>query len=214
MMEIPVDWTVAESKTKIKNTKKNVKKKIQEDIPTEVVDTVVHEFLELVGNSDWNDPLNVSKTIADMMSFDLTKDPIGQILNSGNIDRTIFLTSNRENSKPFWICQSIIRVDEKTHRYIDYKGSKYNKIDIIFNDEHFKKRMDQVAKAAHCTWNIRWGNSRNEENRLYQKIRQESDTSESWLEKSIQHLLTENDVNGINIKNLIMIEFKRDLSIK
>jgi len=48
-----------------------VKKIVKEKIPDIVSDMLVTEFLTLVGNSDWNDPENISKTIANMMSIDL-----------------------------------------------------------------------------------------------------------------------------------------------
>lgn len=202
-VQAQTEWTVVKTKKQAKALA------VQEDIPNEAVDILVREFLSLVGNHDWNDPLNVSKTIAEMMTIDLTKDS-NQVPVPSEIDRTIFIPNNKENNKPFWICQSIIRVDEKFNkRYVEYKGAKYNKIDIIFKNEYFKERMNAVAKAAHCTWNARWGNSTKEEHRLYQKTRPGSKSTESWLERSIRHLLTDEDTNGINIKNLVMIEFKR-----
>ncbi len=194
--------------------KKTVQRKnIQEKVPDVVSQMLVNEALTLVGNSDWNDPLNVSKTIAEMMSIDLSN-VNSQTPRICEIDRTVLVPANKENNIPYWICQSIIRVDEKFgNRFIEYKGAKYNKIDIIFENEHFKQQMNNVAQAAHCTWNARWGNAQNEENRLYQKTRTGSKQNESWLDKCIDHLLTDEDVNGINIKNLVMFEFKRDLSL-
>jgi hypothetical protein len=73
--------------------------------------------------------------------------------------------------------------------------------------------MDEVAKAAHCTWNARWGNASREEHRLYQKTRTGAQSDESWLERAVKHLLTDSDTDGINIKNLVMIEMKRDLRL-
>jgi hypothetical protein len=190
------------------------KKIVKEKIPDAVADMLVTEFLTLVGDSDWNDPANVSKTIANMMSIDLTKPIDDQVPRSVEIDRTVFVAANKGSDVPYWICQSIIRVDEKCgNRFIDYKGAKYNKIDIIFGCDYFKQRMDEVAKAAHCTWNARWGNASKEENRLYQKTRTGAQSDESWLERGVKHLLTDADVGGINIKNLVMIEFKRDLRL-
>lgn len=190
------------------------RKVVKEKIPDVVADMLVTEFLSLVGDSDWNDPENVAKTIANMMSIDLTKPVEGQVPQPVEIDRTVFVPANKGSEVPFWICQSIIRVDEKFgHRFINYKGAKYNKIDIAFESEHFKKRMDQVARAAHCKWNIRWGNARKEEHRLYQKTRTGAQSEESWLDRCVKHLLTDADVDGINIKNLLMLEFRRNLDL-
>lgn len=199
---------------KIGNKKITNDKIVKEKIPDVVADMLVSEFLKLVGDSDWNDPLNVSKTIAKMMSIDLSKEIDGQVPHPTEIDRTIFVPSHKGSDIPYWICQSIIRVDETFgNRFINYKGAKYNKIDIVFECDHFKQRMDEVAKAAHCNWNARWGNSKKEENRLYQKTRTGSQSDESWLNRCVKHLLTENGgAININIKNLIMIEFRRDLN--
>jgi len=207
--EIINAWSIDRSKKKVTKVTK-----VTEVIPDVVSQMVVTEVLKLVGNSDWNDPLNVSKTIADMMSIDLTKPIEGQIPHPCEIDRTVFVPANRNSHIPFWICQSLIRVDEKhNNRFIDYKGSKYNKIDIVFKSAYFKEQMDKVAKAAGCTWNARWGNAKKEEHRLYQKTRTGSSNDESWLDRCVKPLFTENDTEGINIKNLIMIEMKRDLSL-
>jgi len=195
---------------KQKYSTKIAKKIVKEKVPDVVAEMLITEFLKLVGDSDWNDPNNVSKTIARMMSIDLNKPITEQVPIPAEIDRTVFVPASKGSDIPFWICQSIIRVDEKFgNRYIDYKGSKYNKIDIIFECEYFKKRMDEVAKEAHCTWNARWGNATKEEHRLYQKTRTGSGSDESWLDRCVKHLLTDADVDGINIKNLVMIEFKR-----
>jgi hypothetical protein len=193
---------------------RNFKKIVKENIPDVVADMLVVEFLTLVGNRDWNDPLNVSKTIADMMSIDLSLEK-NQSPLPVEIDRTVFVPANKGSDIPYWICQSIIRVDEKFgNRFIIHNGSKYNKIDIVFDNEYFKNRMNEVARAAHCTWNARWGNSNKEENRLYQKTRTGSQSDESWLNRCVRHLITDEDTDGINIKNLIMIEFKRSLGLK
>ena len=190
------------------------KKIVKEKIPDVVADMLVTECLMLVGDSNWNDPINISKTIANMMSIDLTQPIEKQIPRPVEIDRTVFVPANKGSDIPYWVCQSIIRVDEKfNNRFIEYNGSKYNKIDIIFESDYFKNRMDQVAQAAHCTWNARWGNAKKQENRLYQKTRTGAQSEESWLDRCVKHLLTEDDVDGINIKNLVMIEMKRDLSL-
>lgn len=182
---------------------------IQEHIPDIVVDKVIEECLKLVGDSDWNDPVNVSGTIGRMMNVD----PEGgedQCVNPKKIDRTVCVPSTKGSDIPVWICQSIIRVDEKfNNRYIVHNGALYNKIDIIFENERFKERMDKIANEAHCIWNARWGNSKDPAHRLYQKTRT---GEESWLDRCVSHLITEEDVGGINIKNLVMIEFKRDLT--
>jgi hypothetical protein len=187
---------------------------IKEKIPDIVSQMLVEEILTLVGNHNWNEPENVAKTIADMMGIDLNVPIENQIPRAVEIDRTVFVPANKGGNIPYWIAQSIIRVDEKFgNRFIDYKGAKYNKIDIIFESEYFKEQMDIVAKEAHCTWNARWGNAKKEENRLYQKTRTGSQSDESWLDRCVKHLLTPEDTEGINIKNLVMIEFKRDLDI-
>lgn len=193
-----------------KNKAKYNKKSIVDNIPDIVAQQVVTEVLSLVGDSDWNNPSNVSKTIAKIMSIDLDlstdQEPV-----AFNVDRTILVPSKRKADIPFWICQSVIRVDErKGNRYIDYKGSKYNKIDVIRQSKYFKTRLDLVAKSAHCTWNYRYGNSQNSEHKLYQKTR--LDGQASWLQKSIEPLLEEDDSEGLNIKDLVLIEFKRKLS--
>ena len=190
------------------------KRVIKEKIPDIVADMLVTEILTLVGDNDWNDPMNVSKTISNMMSIDLSQPIDSQVPRPVEIDRTVFVPANKGSDVPYWICQSVIRVDEKFgHRFINYKGAKYNKIDIIFGSDRFRQRMDQVAKAAHCTWNARWGNSSKEEHRLYQKTRTGAQSDESWLERAVKHLVTDQDVGGINIKNLVMIEFRRNLSL-
>lgn len=210
-------WSIDRKQPPRKQTNGNRvvhKKVVKEKIPDVVADMLVNEFLTLVGDSDWNDPANVAKTIANMMSIDLSKPVDGQVPQPVEIDRTVFVPASKGSDVPYWICQSIIRVDEKFgHRFINYKGAKYNKIDIVFESEHFKKRMDQVARAAHCKWNARWGNARKEENRLYQKTRTGAQSDESWLDRCVKHLLTDADTEGINIKNLIMLEFKRDLDL-
>jgi hypothetical protein len=194
--------------------RKPLKKVVKEKIPDVVADMLVTEFLTLVGDSDWNDPVNVSKTISNMMSIDLSQPIDGQVPRPVEIDRTVFVPANKGSDIPYWICQSLIRVDEKFgNRFINYKGAKYNKIDIIFECVRFKERMDQVARAAHCSWNARWGNAKKEENRLYQKTRTGAQSDESWLDRCVKHLLTDADTDGINIKNLCMIEFKRDLGL-
>lgn len=189
---------------------------VKEKIPNVIVDMLVEDILKLVGNKNWNDPENVAETIAEMMSIDLSKPTEEQIPKPVEIDRTVFVPASKGSDIPYWVCQSIIRVDEKFgNRFIDYKGAKYNKIDIIFENSYFKERMDQVAKVAHCKWNARWGNAKKEEHRLYQKTRTGSQSDESWLERCVKHLLTEDDIKagGINIKNLVMIEFKRNLDL-
>ena len=200
----------ANKKWSIDRSKKNVrsKSKVLEKIPETVAQMVVTEVLSRVGDSDWNDPREVSKTIAYIMGIDLEKDVTEQEPGAVDVDRTVLIPSRKDATVPYWICQSLIRVDEKNgNRFIDYKGSKYNKIDIIYGSEFFRKSMDRVADHAGCTWNARWGNSKVEKHRLYQKTR--SGDEESWLEKCIKPLLTENDENGINIKDLVMVEFKR-----
>jgi hypothetical protein len=190
------------------------RKIVKEKIPDVVAQMLVTEVLSLVGNHDWNDPANVSKTFADMMSIDLTKDIHGQTPRPVEIDRTVYVPSNKGSDIPFWIAQSVFRVDENLgKRFIEFQGSKYNKIDIIFGNVYFKKQMDMVAKAAHCTWNARWGNAQKDTNRLYQKTRPGSKSNESWLDRCVKHLLTDADIDGINIKNIVLIEFKRDLSL-
>jgi hypothetical protein len=195
---------------KTKNNELTIKK-IQEKIPNEVSQMVVYEMLKNVGGSDWNNPLNVSKTIAEMMSIDLSIDVNTQYPRQCKKDLTVLSYNLKDKITPHWVCQNIIRVDEKyNNRYIDHNGSKYNKIDIIFESEYFKNYMDKVAKAARCKWNIRWGDSKNSENKLYRKTRPgASSENETWLDKCVKNLLTDHDTDGINIKNLIMIEFQR-----
>jgi hypothetical protein len=207
-----IDRTPNISKSR-KPIQKSIQKRVSEQVPDIVAQMVVIEVLNLVGEANWNDPLNVSKTIAQMMSIDLSKDITEQQPRPVEIDRTVFVPASKDSNIPYWICQSIIRVDEKfDNRFIDYKGAKYNKIDIIFESEYFKKQMDIVASAAGCTWNARWGNARKEEHRLYQKTRTGSSTGdESWLDRCVKPLLTDKDTEGINIKNLVMIEFKKKL---
>lgn len=184
------------------------KSKIVVKIPDCVSDMVVKEILSNVGGFDWNNPTNVSKTIAKMMSIDLETDISEQSVQAFDMDRTVLVPSFKNYTVPYWICQSLIRVDERfNNRYIDHKGSKYNKIDIIFGSEYFKKQMDIVAEHCDCTWNARWGNSKNRKHRLYEKTRDGDE--ESWLEKCVKPLLTKKDTNGIDIKNLVMIEFKK-----
>jgi len=188
--------------------------KISEKIPDLVSQMVVTEILSLVGEYDWNEPLNVSKTIAKIMSIDLTSDEEQKAVASDMV-RTICVPSKNDKKTPFWICQSIVRIDQK-YRYIDYNGSKYNKLDIIFESDYFKSQMDKVASYAGCNWNIRTNNPNvPQENRLYQKTRTGSSKfgsgpeSESWLAKCTSHLHTDEDVDGINIKSFLMIEFRR-----
>ncbi len=187
----------------------SVSKKIIEEIPDSVSYQVVREVLSHVADSNWNDPLEVSKTIARMMSIDINCDLTSQNVNPFDIPRTV-LTQAKINDKksdiPFWICQSLIRVDEKNNnRYIEHEGSMYNKIDIIFHSDYFKNYMDNVAKHAKCTWNARWGNASETEHRLYQKTR---NNQESWLDKCVEYLVTD---GPINIKDIVMIEFKKCL---
>ena len=201
------------NRTNRKNSKN--KKRIVEKIPDVVSDMLVTEVLSLVGDSDWNDPSQVSATLAKIMSID-TSQPLDewekQVPVAFDVDRTVLLPSRSNPTFPFWIFQSLIRVDDrKNNRYIEYEGSKYNKVDIVFGSKYFKKRMNTVASYAGCTWNARWGNSRNEDNKLYQKTRP---GEESWLDKCIKPLLTDGDDDGINIKDLVMIEFKRKLPKK
>ena len=188
-----------------------ITKKIQEKIPNEVSQMVVSEMLNGVGGYDWNNPLNVSKTIAEMMSIDLLKDVNAQYPRQCKKNLTVLSYNFGDKTTPHWVCQNIIRVDEKfNNRYINYNGSKYNKIDVIFESEYFKNYMDMVAKTALCKWNIRWGDSKTPENKLYRKTRPGvSAANETWLDKCVKNLLTESDVDGINIKNLVMIEFQR-----
>jgi hypothetical protein len=190
--------------------KKDEFKKIQENIPDVVSQMVVQELLKNVGGLDWNDPLNVSKTIAEMMSIDLNSDSV-QYPRVNKKDLTVLNYNLKDKLTPHWVCQSIIRVDEKhNNRYIIYNGSQYNKIDIVFESNYFKNYMDMVAKAARCKWNIRWGDSKKEEHKLYRKTRPGAlSSNETWLDKCVKNLLTEDDIEGINIKNLIMLEFQR-----
>jgi hypothetical protein len=190
------------------------RKTIIEKVPDEVCEMVVDEFLKCVGDgeySDWREPLNVARLIAKIMSIDLDQPLEEQNPNPFELDRTIMIFIGEPVEKktiPLWICQSLIRVD-KDNGYIDYNGSKYSKIDIIFNSKYFKQRMDKIAKCANSTWKARWGNSKKKENRLYQKV---IPGKESWLSKCVQHLLKEEEKEkGINIKDLVMIEFKRNV---
>lgn len=181
---------------------------IEEEIPDIVSQIMLSEVLKDVGGYDWNCPNNVSKTISAMMSVDLCEDPSTQIVKAKDLIRTVLVGSNKDKKIPFWICQSVIRIDKHSNNlFIEYEGSKYNKVDIIKKSEYFKKQMDKVASAAHCTWNVRWGNPEYGSTRLYQETRP---NSISWLERCSAHLLNENDTK-INIKDLVMIEFKRDL---
>lgn len=191
----------------------NGPKKVLEKVPNAAVDILITEILTLVGDSNWNDPANVSKTIANMMSIDLTQSPESQIPRAVEIDRTVFVPAHKGSDIPHWTCQSFIRVDKNQGtRFIDYKGGKYNKIDIIFENEYFKTQMDTIAKAAHCIWSARWGNAKDEKDRLYQKTRTGEKSDESWLYRCTKHLLVDQN-DKINIKNLVMITFKRDLSL-
>jgi len=207
-----LSWSIDRETTK---TKKKFTNKIIENFPNAVCQMVVEEVLKLVGIYDWNDPMNVSKTIAEIMSIDLTKEPEEQKVKINDMIRTVCVPSKNDKTIPFWICQSIIRIDPK-YRYINYKGSKYNKLDIIFESEYFKEQMDKVAKYANCTWNVRSNNpSIPNPQTLYQETRtgyskfNYGPESESWLAKCSRHLHTDEDVNGINIKNLMMFEFRR-----
>lgn len=185
--------------------------KIKEQIPNVVAQKVVEEVLKCVGQSDWNYPDNVVKTIAEMMSIDLEKSIDGQFPQPSFINKTILTQSTKDKTVPYWICQSVIRIDEKFgNRYIQHEGSKYNKLDILFKSDYFKNYMDKVADFAGCTWNIRWGGSKKEEHKLHRKTRPEANKhNETWLDRCVTDLLTENDKDGINIKNLVMVEFKR-----
>lgn len=184
------------------------KNKVKEKIPDHIAQLVVEEVLSLVGDMDWNDPMNVSKTIAKIMSIDLNQDIESQNPRAFDVDKTV-LVKAKNKEIPFWICQSVIRVDDKKgNRYIEYNGSKYNKIDIIFGNKYFKQQMDKVAKYADCVWNARWGNSSREQNKLYNKTRP---GYESWLDKCVKPILKEDEVNGIDIRDLVMIEFKRNV---
>jgi hypothetical protein len=208
---------VSLTKQSIDRTKpktKKVVKKVVENIPPQVCRILVEDVLRNVGESDWNDPNNVFRTIADMMSIDTTKPIEDQEPVAHDIDRTVLVQSNGLDSSqkkvPFWICQSFIRIDErKGNRYVEYEGSKYNKLDILQTD-YFQKRMDQVAKLARCTWNYRWGGSKNPDHKLYQKTREDG---ESWLDRCVGHLLGDNETGGIDIKDLVMVEFKRNLNL-
>lgn len=190
----------------------NRNEKIKENIPNVISQKVVEEVLRNVGKYDWNDPSNVVKTISEIMSIDLEKPIEEQFAHPSYMDRTILTQSVKDKTVPFWICQSIIRIDEKfNNRYIIHEGSKYNKLDVIFKSEYFKNYMDNVAKFAGCTWNARWGGSKKEEQKLHRKTRPDANkNNETWLDKCVTHLLTEDDTEGINIKNLVMIEFRRD----
>jgi len=208
--------SIDRKETKPIRAKKNYKK-VREDIPDHIAQMVVEQVLSRVGNMDWNDPLNVSKTIAQIMSID-TEQPVEtwseQVPYAFDVDRTVMVpardTKKSQNGTiPFWICQSLIRVDDsKGNRYIEYNGSKYNRIDIIFGNKYFRQSMNKVAKAAGCTWNARWGNSRNPKHKLYNKTRP---GEESWLDKCVKPLVGENETNGIDIRDLVMIEFKRKI---
>jgi len=182
---------------------------IQDNVPTEVVDMVVEEFLSHVADTDWNNPENVSKVIARMMSIDLNK-PIDKQVpkQETNIIRAILIPSNKESSIPYWILQSIVIVDMKT-RYIEYQGSTYNKINIARFNPYFRKRISEVAEAARCHWNIRWGNSKNPKHRLYLKVNKDKGEEFSWLALSMEDLWNDEDEDPIDIRNLIMLEFHR-----
>lgn len=185
------------------------RQKIREKVPDYVAHQLVEEVLKLVGDADWNDPENVVNTIAQIMNVDLSEGVDEQVPQAVDVDRTILVPARNRKTVPYWICQSLIRVDEaKGNRYIEYQGAKYNKIDIIARNEYFRKRMDQVADLVGCTWNWRWGNARHEQHRLYQKTRP---GEESWLDKCIKPLLEDDEVDGVNIKDLVMIEFKRKI---
>jgi hypothetical protein len=208
-------WSIDRKPTSNKpNNKPRVPKRVvKEKVPDIVAQMLVEEVLTLVGDRNWNDPLNVSQTIANMMSIDLEKEIEPQVPHAVEIDRTVFVSAHKGSTIPYWGCQSIIRVDDKFgNRFINYKGAKYNKIDIVYENEYFKKQMDVVAAAADCTWNARWGNAKKEEHRLYRKTRTGAQSEEAWLDRCVKHLLTDADVDGINIKNLLMIEFKRNLA--
>jgi hypothetical protein len=205
-------WSIDREPSKPK--KKSMVGKIIEEIPKIVSQMVVEEVLKLVGNRDWNNPANVSKTIAEMMSIDLSETIEEQTIVVFDIVRTICVPSRKDKKTPIWICQSVIRVDPK-HRYIDYNGQKYNKLDIILESEYFKNQMDKVANYSKCSWEIRTNNP-GFSKELYQKTRtgysrfNSDPESQSWLTKCASHLHESEDTEGINIKNLLMIVFKRD----
>lgn len=191
-----------------------VKKAVVEKVPDIVADMLVKEFLSNVGGMDWNEPCNVSRLISTIMSIDTSK-PLEEWEKQQpipfEIPCTIMVPSSRDLDKeiqlPAWILQSFSIVDEKHgNRYINYKGGKYNKIDIALKNTYFKKRMSQVAELAHCDWNVRWGNSKIEKHKLYQKTRA---NELSWLEKCIKPLLNPDIQEGVNIKDILMVEFKR-----
>lgn len=181
------------------------KRLVEEDIPIEVEEMVVEEVLKDVGGRDWNDPLQISRLIAEVLSLDIEQPLERQVARIIDKDKTVVVPYKRKENEslPVWVLQSFILVDE-SRRYVDYNGGKYNKIDIILQGSHFKQRLDEVASHAGCAWNARWGASRDPQHRLYQKTRPFDD---SWVERCVKPLLRPGE--RINIKNIMMIEFKR-----
>lgn len=205
---VPNVWN--NSKKPWQKTKKPVVNVVVDvlNVPDEVAQMVVEEVLTLVGNRDWNNPENVSKTVAEMMSIDLDKPIETQEPKPFNIDRTIFLPGKAI------ICQSVIRVQEnhkKFPRHIEHNGTMYNKVDIIFNNQYFKGKMDMVTKeGGFDEWYALFGNSTDPKKKLYKKTH--AGKEESWLDKCVGHLLTPEDVNGLNIRNILMVGFKKNLN--
>ncbi len=173
---------------------KKTSKKIEEDIPDEVSYKVVKEILNGVGGHDWNDPKEVFKSFKNLFKENYA------VVN--NKDRSILTRDKDDKEKPFWIFQNVIRIDGN-NRYVE--GTKYNKLDIILNSEYFKNFMNKVAEIVGCTWNIRYGLSKNIENKLYIDVKK---NNTSWLDKCVSHLVK--DGEGINIKYLVLIEFKKN----
>lgn len=188
---------------------KNENENVIDEIPDVVSEMLVKEILKSFA-SDFNDPKNIVKLLEKMMNIDIDKEINEQTPVPCEILRTILVESVNKYTPgvPFWEFQSIIRIDNE-NLYINYEGSKYNKIEIITKSEYFKNKIDKVANFCDCKWNWRWGNYKGiEDHKLYKKTRP---GMESWLDKCVKELLTENDKRGINIKNLLMIEFKRNI---
>jgi hypothetical protein len=182
------------------------------NFPKDVVMQVVKEVLGNVADSDWNDPLNVCETIAKMMSIDPNEDIEKQTPEpNDNVIRAVItkyknVLGNKTNI-PYWVCQSIIRVDGD-RRFVECIDSsnnkvKYNKIDIVVGSQLFSECMDKVAKYAKCTWNYRWGGSSVEENKLFRVY---FNGNESWIDKCIEDL---NCSKNFSVDDLVMVEFKR-----
>ncbi len=95
---------------------------------------VVHYFIALllknIGDSNWNDPLEIPPFLKRLLS--------GEKIENAGI----------HNNK--WYCKNIINSDQ----YFTYEDKKYGIFQVIFKNKYFIKKINLICSYVGCKWKI------------------------------------------------------------